>query len=118
MIPRWQPGRQGGTYSKLTLFAGRRWLPVDAHLIRYGVGDFVAAHTDSVDGRRHYRLNIELRRARCGGFFYAYPRSAIVFWRWRVVLFRPDLATHAVTQVKRGTRLVLSFGWAIGVKNG
>lgn len=114
MIPSWQPGRQGGTYEKLTLFAGRTWLPCDLYLIRYRVGDFVTTHVDPIERGRHYRLNIELRRAGCGGYFYAYPRDAIVFWRWRVIVFRPDLATHAVTQVKRGTRLVLSFGWAVG----
>lgn len=111
-LPRWQPGRRGGGYEKLTLFAGRPWLPVDMHLIRYRVGDFVGAHHDPVDGRRHYRINVELRRARRGGLFYAYPLAQVLFFG-RVILFRPDLATHGVTEVREGRRLVLSVGWAL-----
>lgn len=116
MIHHWQPGRQGGTYSKLTLFAGRPWLRCDLYLIRYRVGDFVTTHTDPVESGRHWRMNVELRRAKSGGSFDAmHPKAVSVRW-WRLVVFRPDVVPHCVTPVLEGERLVLSFGWAMGRK--
>lgn len=67
-------------------------------------------HTDPVTGKRHYRLNIELWKAKDGGRFYGcQPLLRLP----RMVLFRPDTQTHAVSWVGEGTRLVLSFGLAV-----
>ena len=101
------PGRQGTGYRKLRLWS---WWFSDAYLIRYASGAFVMAHWDPAEGRRHYRINIELCRAKEGGLFWS---SAVLFQWWRVVLFRPDVAQHSVSIVSKGRRLVLSFGFAL-----
>lgn len=81
----------------------------DCYLIKYPPESYIPPHTDPVDGRHHFRLNIELKRAEDGGHFYGCePLLRLP----RVVLFRPDIQTHAVAWVRKGTRLVLSFGVA------
>jgi hypothetical protein len=113
-LPRWQPGRQCGGYEKLTLFAGTKRLPVDMHLLRYRVGDSIPAHTDPVDGRRHWRLNLVLREAIEGGVFLAYgPKSDFFISHPRLNIFRPDTVSHGVTRIENGERLVLSIGLAL-----
>jgi hypothetical protein len=108
----WQPGRQGGTYEKFTLFAGLPWLRCDLYLIRYCVGDYVTEHMDPIERGRHWRLNVELKRAKVGGQFATADGT---HWRWwRFVFFRPDVEEHRVLPVLKGERLVLSFGWGVG----
>lgn len=104
---RWERGRQSGGYEKLRLFE----IPqrIDGWLIRYREGAGCDAHRDPVPGRRHYRLNIELRRPRRGGVF----QGDVLVRLGRAVLFRPDENVHAVTRVVEGERLVLSLGVAI-----
>lgn len=107
----WQPGRQGSGYAKLLL--GRcRW-PVnwDLWLLQYKLGSYITVHRDPVEGKQHYRLNVELWRAAVGGEFHC-TSDGILFRWWRFVLFRPDVGYHSVSQIKRGTRYVLSFGVA------
>jgi 2OG-Fe(II) oxygenase superfamily len=105
---RWEVGRQGTGYEKMLLATARWPLPFDCYLLRYRPGSSIPFHTDPVDGRRHYRLNVVLRRA-VGG---AFELDGAPIWRvGRAVLFRPDLGRHAVSMVDRGTRYVLSIGW-------
>ncbi len=105
---RWQSGRQRSGYEKMLLVACPVVIPFDCYLLRFREGAEIPEHTDPVDGRRHYRLNIVLRAARAGGEFIC---SAPIFASRRIKLFRPDVAPHAVTRVERGTRYVLSIGW-------
>ena len=90
------------------LFANPFVIPCDCYLLRFREGAEIAKHTDPVDGKKHYRLNIVLRAAAEGGEFIC---SAPIINRRRIKLFRPDLAPHAVSRVRKGTRYVLSIGW-------
>ncbi|MBB4660337.1 2OG-Fe(II) oxygenase [Parvularcula dongshanensis] len=105
----WQLGRQGTGYEKRLLARGRWPLPFDVWLLRYRPGAGVPTHTDPVPGKRHYRLNVLLRRAE-GGVFHC---ERTLWRRGRVVLFRPDQSLHRVTPVTHGTRYVLSVGWVL-----
>jgi hypothetical protein len=99
---RWQPGRQGTGYRKLLIARGRRW---DLYILDYPVGTSIPKHVDPVPGRKHWRTNFVLRGES------AFEGDAVL----RVgplVVFRPDVTTHAVTTVAR-RRIVLSFGLAI-----
>jgi hypothetical protein len=105
---RWEAGRQGTGYEKMLLATARRPLPFDCYLLRYRPGSSIGWHSDPVDGRRHFRLNVVLRKA-VGGTF---AMSGTPLWSaGRAVLFRPDVTPHAVSMVERGTRYVLSIGW-------
>lgn len=120
---RWRNGRQDATYRVLTFFRfppGADWvyrlLPwgmlwqirwgVDGHVIRYEGPVDLKPHVDPVDGKRHYRLNIILGSK---GRFETV--GAIINWRGRVVLFRPDKCLHGV-KLECGRRYVVSFGCA------
>ena len=93
---RWQRGRQNTGYDKL--------------LLRFPDGTEIPAHQDPVTGKRHYRLNIILKRPRAGGeFVCANP----IFETKRIKLFRSDVSVHPVTKVHGGSRYVLSLGWVL-----
>ena len=105
---RWRGGRQRTGYEKLLLLANPYLLPFDCYLLRFRPGSEVPEHTDPVDGKRHYRLNIIVRNARAGGVFVC---SDPILETRRIKLFRPDKSSHRVTRVEEGTRYVLSVGW-------
>lgn len=107
---KWQPGRQQSGYEKMLLLANSFVLPFDCYLLRYKKGSGVPAHTDPVDNRRHFRLNIVLRRAQAGGEFHC---SNAIYNGSRIKLFRPDRSSHSVTSVEEGVRYVLSVGWVL-----
>lgn len=110
--PNWEPGRQGTGYEKLQLinrwkyFSRFKW---DLYLLRYPVGSGIPPHRDPLPDHKHYRLNIYLWNAKYGGV----PEhdQTIISNRF-FTLFRPDLYTHSVSNVVKGTRYVLSFGWS------
>jgi hypothetical protein len=104
---KWIPGRQNSGYLKLKLLQTRN---ADCYLIRYPTGTGVWFHTDEVAGRRHYRLNVLIRKPKEGGAFRLLGRPLLAFWR--VCLFRPDRYAHAVETVNRGERWVFSVGVA------
>lgn len=100
----WTPGRQGTSYSKLTLLA---FTSFDCHIIRYLPGGYIPPHTDKLrDGRKHYRMNIRLTGDD------SFKCKQVLFKWWRVTIFRPDLFEHSVPVVQR-KRYMLSIGWAI-----
>jgi hypothetical protein len=107
---RWQRGRQGTGYDKLLLLVNPFLIPFDLYLLRFPDGTEIPPHRDPVTGRRHYRLNIILKRPRAGGEFKC---EAPIFETKRIKLFRSDLSLHSVTRVEGGTRYVLSLGWAL-----
>lgn len=97
----WRKGRQGDGYEKLKIFH----LPfLDCWLIRYNKGFKLPIHSDGVEGKRHYRLNILIKGED------AYIGNSIFRW-WRVVLFRADMP-HGTRELTRN-RLIFSLGWAI-----
>lgn len=101
----WRLGRQGTGYQKLLVAQGSWW---DCWLLKYAPGTMIPLHTDPVAGKRHYRLNVILKNASGGHFSACDPP----LFRWgRIILFRPDINEHMVTEVYEGTRLVLSIGW-------
>ena len=105
---RWKSGRQQTGYEKMLLLANPFIVPFDCYILRYKQGAEVPEHTDPVDGKRHYRLNVVLKKARSGGEFVC---SSTIFESSRIKLFRPDQAAHSVTRVDEGTRYVFSLGW-------
>ena len=107
---RWEDGRQGGGYRKLLLGL----LPfADSYLLHMPEGSALGPHKDPVEGKEHHRVNVILKRASKGGVFRTRHEEG---WRdipsnKRIVRFRPDSIEHEVTQVTKGGRWVLSFGW-------
>lgn len=96
----WEDGRQGTGYQKMTLFS---FSQLDCHLIRYPHASYIPPHRDVNEGYKTYRLNIKLKGEQD---FYS---ESVVFQLGRVVLFRPDIATHYVPTVT-DERLVFSIG--------
>lgn len=107
---RWQKGRQGTGYDKLLILANPFLVPFDLYLLRFPDGTEIPPHRDPVTGRRHFRLNVILKRSRTGGDFIC---EAPIFQTRRVNLFRSDLSLHSVSRVEGGTRYVLSLGWVL-----
>ena len=108
---RWQRGRQESGYDKMLLLTAPWPVAFDSYLIRYPVGSSIQPHTDPASGRKHYRLNIIIKRSADGGEFVC---QAPIFSSRRVKLFRPDQSQHSVTEVKGSSRYVLSLGWLWG----
>jgi hypothetical protein len=63
-----------------------------------------------VTGKRHFRLNLILKRPKAGGEFVCVDP---IFETRRIKLFRSDLSVHSVTRVQGGSRYVLSLGWVL-----
>ena len=108
---RWDVGRQGSGYDKMLLLTAPWPIAFDSYLIRYPVGAHIPPHTDPVTGRRHFRLNVIVKRSRGGGEFIC---SNPIFSTARIKLFRPDRCEHSVTEVTGSRRYVLSLGWLWG----
>lgn len=107
---RWKGGRQDGGYRKMLLATMPFPLPFDCYLIQYPEGSSIPPHVDPVTNKRHYRLNIILRKSREGGEFIC---KNPIFETERIKLFRPDVSEHQVTKVVGGSRYVLSIGWVL-----
>ena len=108
----WEPGRQGGGYFKMLLATSPFPLGWDLYLIKFPSGSYISDHQDPVKDGRHHRLNITLWRPMKGGDFLCEPEGLVLTFG-RVVLFRPDVATHSVTEITEGWRLVLSCGFVL-----
>jgi hypothetical protein len=92
----------------MLLATSRFLVRFDLYLLRYPTGSSVPAHVDPVDGQRHFRLNVVLREATVGGRFMC---VSPIFETRRIKVFRPDLSEHSVSEIRDGSRLVLSLGW-------
>ena len=103
----WQLGRQSSGYSKLALIISRRFL-FDIYILKFPVGSYIDNHKDPVvDDFEHHRLNVILSPAIRGGKLVIKGQSQ----DGKVHKFRPDKFLHKVTEIKEGTRYVLSIGW-------
>ena len=109
----WKTGRQGSGYEKFFLAGNPFIVPFDLYLLRFRQGTHVPSHTDQVDGKRHYRINIVLKKAAQGGEFIC---SDPIYCSDRIKFFRPDQSEHSVTRIDSGTRYVLSLGWTLSGK--
>lgn len=115
---RWEKGRQGGGYEKLMLISNPFLFRFDCYILKFPDGSEIFSHRDPVDGFRHYRLNIILRRARYGGIFFIGQTDLVTGLGvmkakpHRVTFFRPDEMIHSMSPVV-GNHYILSIGWAI-----
>lgn len=112
---RWQYGRQGTGYSKLLFFSSERF-KFDVYLLKYPEGSSTSWHRDKVKEGKHHRLNLVVRKAEGGRFLVQLPTdyaedAGMVFLSGRLNYFRPDVLSHKVTKIIKGTRYVLSIGW-------
>jgi len=82
---------------------------IDCYLFHYKQGSYIPKHKDPSGGRRVYRLNVELIKARKGGKFHC--NKMIWSWRERIYLFRADTSYHYVTPIEEGSRWLFSIGW-------
>lgn len=112
---RWQHGRQGSGYDKMLLSTLAWPFAFDSYLIRYPVGSRIGPHTDPVTARKHYRLNLIVKRSRGGGEFVC---ADPIVSTSRIKLFCPDRSEHSVTEVTGSSRYVLSIGWLWGRSSG
>jgi len=107
---KWNQGRQGTGYYKCTVYSfSFLGIGLDCHLLKYPKGSFIPPHTDDIDKKHHKRLNVLLRHASVGGIF----KKCGIEQTGRIHYFRPDIEEHEVTEIKKGERLVLSFGMAM-----
>lgn len=109
-VLRWRAGRQHSGYEKMLLGLNPFVIPWDCYVLRYGPESEILPHKDQVRGKRHYRLNVVLREAECGGVFEC---EHVLFGTRRIKLFRPDIHTHQVSRIEQGRRYVLSVGWVL-----
>jgi len=104
---RWKGGRGDTGYYKLALI---EWPFMDAYILKYPAGAYLPPHRDPLFVADHYRCNLVLQHADEGGQFIC---NRMILKVWRLAIFRSDEATHEVTRVTRGTRVVLSLGLAV-----
>lgn len=86
------------------LFQSRR---LNIYLVHYSAGHRIAPHVDMVSEGRLYKLNCVLVKPRRGGAFTCEKHIFNIFGR--LILFRPDLHSHQVSEIKSGNRWLLSF---------
>lgn len=102
-------GRQSSGYYKLLLLKGSFPIFFDLYLLKFPTGSSIKPHIDKAKfGYNHYRLNIVLKRPKEGGIFHS---ENTILNTDRIKFFRPDIYTHHLTEIKSGTRLILSFGF-------
>lgn len=110
-VLKWEIGRQVSGYSKMLILTGKFPIPFDFYLLKFPEGSFIKEHVDPVEfGYKHYRFNIILKKSKLGGEFIS---ETHIFETDRVKFFRPDIYKHSVSQIKKGTRIVLSLGFLI-----
>lgn len=107
---KFKPGRQGTGYEICRLYKVC-WFNhfFDSYLIRFKESTYLPPHRDIVWDYDHFRMNIILKKPKWGGEFIC---DKVWSWLDRVYIFRPDKEEHSVKEVIKGTRIVLSFGFA------
>lgn len=105
----WKPGRQNSGYFKLKLFEISWPIGIDLYLLKFEDCARVPVHKDKVENKRHFRINLTLKKSCSGGYFYC---EHMIFKFSRLVLFRPDINYHGLTTVN-GKLIILSLGVAV-----
>lgn len=103
---KWQQGRLNANYQKLVICNFKLF---DINLIKIPTYTQIPWHTDPIDNKHHYRLNIDLVKPKVGGHF----KGRTLFKLPRIHLIRPDIDKHSVTHIFKGHALILSIGVAI-----
>lgn len=111
---KWENGRQDSGYSKMLIATSKFPIPWDFYILKYPVGSEIREHVDPVTDSKHYRLNIIVKKAKKGGDFFT-EKSIINLPR--IKFFRPDLSKHSLTKIEKGSRYVVSIGWAVKNKD-
>lgn len=107
---KWTDGRQGSGYRKMLLMMSKLFR-FDVYLIHFPPNSYIHWHVDPVtEGFEHHRLNIVLKKSKNGGQFKTQNNKLIFNWKSRIIKFRPDVVSHAVSPVTT-SRWVLSIGW-------
>lgn len=108
----WKSGRNQTGHFVHTICKSRWPIPFDIYILKFPEGSHTPPHKDAVyeefRGRKHLRLNIVIKQTESGGEFRC--QQAYVNFP-RVKFFRPDIYTHRVDRITKGTRYVLSIGW-------
>ena len=81
----------------------------DCYIFHYKEGSYIPKHKDPSCGRKIYRLNFELVKAKEGGQFVCNNMIFSLFGR--IHFFRADTSYHYVTPITKGKRILLSFGF-------
>lgn len=111
----WEKGRQNSGYYKMCIFCFYRPpVPFDLYLLKYPPGSWVPEHIDTVEGYKHYRANIIVKKSLAGGGFKS--EYCLVNLSW-LKIFRSDYK-HEVVCVEKGVRYVLSFGVCLKIREG
>ena len=84
---------------------------MDFHIIKIPKYGWLPWHTDPVENKRHFRLNLHFGKYR-GGNFICESRIFSML-RDKLVFFRPDITPHKLSKVKEGTQYILSFGFVL-----
>lgn len=116
LLFRWQEGaRKSGYFVMPLMWVEKKYSPIpfDMYILKYPEGSSIRPHRDPLGNSEHYRINVFLTRPPGGEFVCENP----IFQNSRIALFRPDVSTHSVTEVLKGTRYVWSFGWSWSKKN-
>lgn len=92
-------------YKIFTIFFNKRF---DCYLFHYKEGSYIPRHKDPSFGKRHYRLNIVLKKPKEGGQWLC--KKTIFNFKERVIVFRADDSYHQITKITKGDRWLLSFG--------
>lgn len=109
---KWQQGRQMTHYYKMLMLRSERFR-FDIYLLKFPTGSYINDHKDPVpNGYEHHRINFILNKNFKGGKFVIKGKSQ----EGRIHRFRPDRFKHRVTEIKEGTRYVLSVGWLKEIK--
>lgn len=95
-------------YDIFTLFFSKSF---DAYIFRYPEGSYIPKHKDPSCGRRIYRLNFVIKKAKNGGEFKCQKMIFSLFSR--IHFFRADTSYHYVTKIEEGSRILLSFGFKL-----
>lgn len=106
----WEEGRQHTGYFKKLIRRSTFPIGHDILLLKYPKGARIPWHLDPVEGKKHYRMNVELNSSFDGGNFET--EHDVMFSMGPVNIFRPDKNKHRVTEVTDGTRYLFSVGVA------
>lgn len=114
----WDRGRQDTGYFKKKVFDSLFKHPFkkdgvagcDLYLLKFPEKSYLPKHKDEVTFGRHFRFNLILKPAKEGGKFFC--EKSIIDWPFLKV-FNPDANEHSLSEVTKGTRYVLSFGFVI-----
>lgn len=84
----------------------------DQFFIYYNVGDVVETHLDkAAPGSEHWRCNLVLQQAEVGGIL-TMGEKEVELCAGDMYVFRPDLVSHGVSAIEKGSRLVWTTGCA------